>query len=98
MRKTTKMITRNGKESMQEIFDGVKYGFRWIGDWYEYDGRPAERRAMSARNSRAKELRKQGFTVTMFSMGSQLRSLGGIGSGRPHIEIWTKAYGLNATK
>lgn len=77
----------------QQVFSGTDFGFRWTEDgWYEYDG---EKAALWARNALAKSLKVRGFTPRKFSLGNQLRSFGGIGSGRPHIEIWTKSYGVN---
>jgi hypothetical protein len=76
-------------------FSGINFGFRWTDDdWYEYDGKEAEKRALRARNAEAKRLEKAGHKVRKFSLGSQLVSRGGIGSGKPHIEILTRAYGL----
>ncbi len=82
----------------QMIFSSLDYGFRWVGDWYEYDGEDAEKAARKARDAKASEFKKAGRRVKKFSLGKQLMSRGGIGSGRPHIELWTKAYGLNYSK
>lgn len=80
----------------QRIFSGADYGFRWTDDgWYEYDGKAAEKLALKARNDLARQLKAQGHKPRKFSLGRQLMSRGGIGSGRPHVEIWTKAYGVN---
>ncbi|MBU2266450.1 MAG: hypothetical protein KJ977_05355 [Candidatus Omnitrophica bacterium] len=80
----------------QKTFSGINYGFRWTDDdWYEYDGVQAEKKALKARNAFVKELKADGYRPTTFSLGSQLVSRGGIGSGNPHIEIWTKCYGVN---
>lgn len=80
----------------QRIFSGVDYGFRWTDDdWYEYDGKVAEQAALRARNAFAKKLKDQGHSPVKFSLGSQLVSRGGIGSGKPHVDVWTKAYGVN---
>jgi hypothetical protein len=68
-------------------FDPIKYGFRWTNDWYEYDGKPAEDAAKAARDDYAKQLRKEGKTVKKRTTGKNLRSMGGIGSGNPHIEL-----------
>lgn len=78
----------------QKTFDGIEFGFKWVGDWYEYDSN-AEKVALKARNDMAKELAAQGHKVSKFSLGTQLRTMGGIGSGKPQIEILTKCYGLN---
>ena len=79
----------------QMIFSGIEFGFRWVADWYEYDGEAAEDKAKAARNDKVKELRAAGRTVKCFSLGRQLRSMGGIGSGHPHIEVVTRTYGIN---
>ena len=80
----------------QETFCGVDYGFSWTSDgWYAWDYTTGNKAALQARNARAKELRAQGFKVYGFSLGESLISRGGIGSGKPHIELWAKAYGLN---
>ena len=48
-------------------------------------------------NETEKRLRKEGWTVRLWSLKS-LVSRGGIGSGRPHIELWTTAYYINAER
>jgi len=80
---------------MQELFNPIETGFRWTETWYEYDGKEAEKAALKARNDRAKELKAKGYKVSKFSLGKQLISRGGIGSGRPHIELVVPVYGLN---
>ena len=89
----------------QEIFNPLDYGFRWTDPepgeefgWYEYDGKPAEKAALRARNARARELERKGYRVRKFSLGRQLCSRGGIGTGHPHIELFVPCYGLNADK
>lgn len=72
-------------------FDPIDYGFRWTDDWYEYDGKPAENAARKARNDYAKQQRALGKTVKVSTTRS-LRSMGGIGSGRPHIELVVPIY------
>lgn len=86
---------------MQIIFDSLDYGFTWTAPtaadpmgWYEFDAKSAERAARAARDKKARELRKAGHTVTVFA-STGLRSRGGIGSGRPHIETYANSYGLN---
>ena len=82
---------------MQEIYTGIDYGFEWTDDgWYKWDMVAGQKAALAARNARAKELRAQGYQVRLFSLGDQLISKGGINTGRPDIQLWTKAYGLNA--
>jgi hypothetical protein len=83
----------------QEMFCPTYFGFRWTADgWYEFPRKEAHAAARKARNARVKELRKEGWTVTTFNLQSQLRTLGGIGSGHPEIEVIVNVYGLNATK
>ena len=84
-----------------QTFNPIDYGFRWTPatdqdpmGWYEYDGKPAERAALKARNAEAKRLEKLGHTVKKSSLGKQLISRGGIGSGRPHIELVVPVYAL----
>ena len=79
----------------QRTFSGIEIGFRFVGDWYEYDGAVAEKKARVARDAFARELKAQGYAPRKFSLGLQLRSMGGIGSGQPHIELYTKSYGVN---
>jgi hypothetical protein len=84
----------------QKTFSPLDNGFRWTGldsgdlskIWYEYDGKPAEKAALQARNAFAKKLEKEGFRVRKISLGKQLVSRGGIGSGRPHIELVVPVY------
>ena len=80
----------------QVLFSGTDFGFRWTSDdWYEYDGSSADKKALQARNKMVKELKSKCITARKFSLGDQLVSFGGIGSGKPHIELVTKCYGLN---
>ena len=88
---------------MQIIFDSLDYGFRWIDPtpadpmgWYEFNAKDAAKAARKARDAKAKELRAAGREVRVFSLPNGLRSKGGIGSGRPHIEVIATSYGLNA--
>ena len=76
-------------------FNPIDYGFRWTSDWYEYDGKIAENKALKARNAFAKELKTEGRRVRKHSMGRQLISRGGIGSGRPHIELVVPVYAVD---
>jgi hypothetical protein len=91
MTKTTTEIVRPG----QTICSPLDYGFQWTEDWYRWDPKPAEKAALKARNDIARAARKAGYRVTTFSLGRQLRSMGGIGSGHPHIELVTTGYGVN---
>ena len=81
----------------QRMFCGVDEDgdFRWTEDWYTYDGKTADAAARRSRDAFAKELKARGDRPRKFSLGDQLISRGGIGSGRPHIELWTKCYGVN---
>jgi hypothetical protein len=80
----------------QQIFSGTDYGFKWTADgWYTYDGKIAEKTALIERNALAKELKSKGMNPVKFSLPMQLVSRGGIGSGKPHIELYTRSYGVN---
>lgn len=79
----------------QQTFNPLDYGFRWTSDWYEYDGKEAEKKARQARDAEARRLKKNGEQVKKFSLGKQLVSRGGIGSDHPHIELIVPVYGLN---
>jgi len=78
-------------------FDPTATGFRWTDNdscggmgWYEYD-RSSEKTARRDRDAFAKKERKNGKTVKCNTTRS-LRSFGGIGSGRPHIELVVPIY------
>jgi hypothetical protein len=79
----------------QTIFCAIDYGFKWTDDWYEWDRKEAIKHAKQQRNEALKHLRSLGVKCTPFSLGDQLVSKGGIGSGHPHIEEWSRAYGIN---
>ena len=79
----------------QQIFDPISFGFEWTADWYKFDAKTAEKRALAARNAEVKRLRKEGREVFPFTLSKQLRTMGGIGSGRPEISVIISAYGLN---
>jgi len=81
----------------QKVFCGDDFGFRWTedGKWYEYDGPPAEKAARQARDKFAKELKARGEKPHRGTLGTQLVSKGGIGSGKSHIEFYTKCYYVN---
>jgi len=66
-------------------FDPIKYGFSWTDDWYDYDA-GAEKTARRARDDFAKEQRRAGKTVKC-STNRSLRTMGGIGTNRPQIEL-----------
>ena len=76
---------------MEERFSAADT-FRFVGDWYEMPG--TDKDALQRRNARARELKAEGHTVRKGSHGVQLRSFGGIGSGRPHIEVLVRTYTL----
>jgi len=79
----------------QQIFSPLAYGFYWVGDWYSFDSEVCHQHAFRARNNMAKQLRKDGGVVTLFSLKNQLVSRGGIGTPHPHIELVITVYGLN---
>jgi len=80
----------------QEHFDSVDFGFEWTADgWYRWDMKAGAKAAMKARNARARELRAAGYTVRCSAMDG-LYSKGGIGSGKPHIELHGKSYRIDA--
>lgn len=87
----------SGAERVQVSFNPVDYHFSWEGDWYRWDGEAARKAAMADRSAEAKRLRKDGWTVRLWSQKS-LISRGGIGSGHPHIELWTTAYYIDAVR
>lgn len=80
---------------MQQTYCGADYDWKWNDDWYEWDRAAGNRAALKARNADAQRLVSYGYTVRKFSLGDQLISRGGIGSGKPHIEVWAKVYGFD---
>lgn len=83
---------------MQRIFSPLNTEhFSWTDDgWYSFDSVAAHKAARKLRDDMAKELKQSGRTVSKFSLGSQLVSRGGIGSGKPHVEFIVSCYGLNS--
>jgi len=81
----------------QLIFDPTdsQYGFRWTDDWYTFDQKAASKAARKDRDLYAKRARAAGKRVTVFGLPSQLRTLGGIGSGHPQVSFVVNCYGLN---
>lgn len=84
----------------QKTFNGVDTFFQWVQQddgswWYTWEPKAARKAALRERNAEARRLEKAGHRVSKFSLGEQLRSRGGIGSGRPHIEFVCTTYGLN---
>lgn len=93
------MEFRNG--FIQESYNPVDYWFTWPengpdADWYEWDYRAGHAEAKRVRNERAKELRAAGYRVKCCTEPNQLISRGGIGTGKPHIELIVTCYMLNA--
>lgn len=91
-------------EHLQESFDPTQYNFEWtftgcsIFDWYTWDRVAGVKAAKAARAERVKALRGQGYQVKCWTLRHQVISHGGIGTGRPHIELLTTVYMLDATK
>jgi len=83
---------------MQRTYNPLDHGFEFSNDWYTFDRKAAHAAALKQRNREARDLRKQGYAVTCFTLGEQLVSRGGIGSGNPHIELVVSVFGLNASK
>lgn len=80
----------------QMTFNPIKYGFEWTADgWYKWDSKAAHERAKKDRDAAARLAKADGRIVKKWSMGSQLISMGGIGSGHPHIEEVVTVYGIN---
>lgn len=82
--------------STQKIFSPINHGFQWTDDgWYTFDRKTAEKAALQERNAYAKAQKALGRDVTKFSLPSQLITRGGIGSGKPQIEVVCAVYGCN---
>ena len=79
----------------QQIFDPIDYGFRWVGDWYEFDRADAIAKAKKARDDEVRELKAEGIKVRKFSLANQMRTMGGIGTDHPQIEEIVNCYGYN---
>ena len=84
----------------QATFSATDYTFRWAKDsdgewWYEYDPAEGAKIARRERDAYCKQLKAEGYRPRKFSLGAQLRSFGGIGSGYPHIEVHSKCFGVN---
>lgn len=80
----------------QMTFNPIRYGFEWTQDWYTFDARSAEKKALAARNAEVKRLKTEGRTVKTFTLSKQQLTMGGIGSGHPEITVIVSVYGLNA--
>jgi len=81
---------------MQQSFNPVDYTFEWTKDWYKWDYKLAHKLARKARNRVVKELRKQGYQVKVFTFSNQRITRGGIGTGKPHIDLIVNVYYLEA--
>ena len=84
----------------QRTFNPVDYGFEWIenGQWYKWDRKAGHSAALKARNTAVRELRKDGYKVTIFTLRDQRVRRGGIGSGHPEIDNYCSVYGYNAER
>ena len=84
---------------MQRGYNPIDFDFEWTDDgWYKWDGKSAHKKALKARNDEAKRLKKEGYTVTKFTLKDQLVRRGGIGSGHPEIDHIVTCYYLDAHK
>ena len=87
--------TNHGASPMNsQSFNPINFGFTFTADWYDFDSKAAHAAARKARNDEAKRLRKLGHKVLCHTNGKQLMSRGGIGSGKPHIEVIVSVYRL----
>ncbi|KKW13352.1 MAG: hypothetical protein UY48_C0002G0043 [Candidatus Gottesmanbacteria bacterium GW2011_GWB1_49_7] len=84
-------------DSIQQGFNPADYCFQWTTDgWYEWDRKAAHKAALQARNARAKELRQRFAKVQCSTLPDQLITRGGIGSGRPEIDMGVSVYMVDA--
>ena len=80
----------------QRIYNPIDFGFQWTDDgWYDFDRKAAQSAALKARNAYVKQAKAQGKQVSTFSLPNQLITRGGIGSGKPQIEVIVNCYGVN---
>lgn len=79
---------------MQLAYSPINYGFEWTDDWYKFDAKAARSAAIRARNAEAKKYQFLGYPVTKWTAKDQRVSKGGIGSGKPHIELVMSVYYL----
>lgn len=86
------------ENSQQISFNPVDYHFSWDGDWYKWDREQAIKDARKARSAKAKQLRKDGWTVRLWSLSNQRITRGGIGSGHPEITQIVSVYMINASR
>lgn len=82
---------------MTQIFiNPIDYGFEWTDDgWYSFDRKSSTSKALKARNATAKQLTAQGKNVRCWSMPNQLITRGGIGSGKPQIQVIVNVFCIN---
>lgn len=78
--------------SNDRSFNPADFEFQWTQDgtqygWYEWDREAAHKAAKRERDAAARAARKQGFEAKCWSNSGQLITRGGIGSGRPEIEM-----------
>ena len=87
---------------IDKSFNPVNYTFEWTGDdefgWYKWDYEKAHKQAKAARLAERKRLKKEGWTVKFGTHPNSRMKLGGIGSGRPEIDLVVTVYYLTATK
>ena len=77
----------------QYSFNPIKYTFKWTDDnWYEWDYKSAHRQALNARNKKAKALENQGYKVSRWYSPCQRVKQGGLGTGKPEIELIVNVY------
>lgn len=88
----------------QHIFNPADYCFEWTDPkpsetfgWYKWDYEQAHKQAKAARDTLAKELRKTCKHVKCSSNSHSLITRGGIGTGKPQIEILQTSYYVDWT-
>lgn len=87
-----------GENHQQISFNPVDYHFEWTNDWYTWNREQAIKDARKARSAKAKQLRKDGWNVRLWSLSNQRITRGGIGSGHPEITAIVSVYYINATR
>lgn len=84
----------------QQFFNPVDFGFEWTAcegfelGWFKFPYEEAIKAARAARDAVAKELKAEGHTVRKVSLGRQLVTRGGLGSGHPEITLEVPVYGI----
>lgn len=82
---------------MQKIFNPANYTFKWTEKgWYRWNCSEAHKAALKARNAEAKRLELAGHKVIKSSLREQLIIRGGVGSGKPEIQLIVNCYMLDA--